>query len=254
MSKVRILSIDFDYFQDTTRETVLKCYPDGIDLPTEITCVIWMNSYCKSSPSYDLIRQVKANDILLSTAKIALNKQKYDTPVIIRQSHLEIWDEIRKRYSFGTEMYVAHVDFHDDFGNEGTRETIVDCGNWLYHVVKKYKARLRWYTRNASFDCYGIKYNEVPAIRESLLPLLLEDEFDMIFLCRSDPWTPPHLDDSFDELVNLCKENFRNVDIEDCVSQPRDMDVIYKNAEEIDTQFKALRERNLQHVNNNTKA
>lgn len=29
----RILSIDFDYFQDVSRDTLLECYPDGYDLP-----------------------------------------------------------------------------------------------------------------------------------------------------------------------------------------------------------------------------
>lgn len=251
---IRVLSIDFDYFQDTTRKTIMKCYPDGIDLPTEVTCAIWMSSYCKSSPEYELLRHVKINHDLLSTAKTVLNKQRDDIPVIIRQSHIGIYDEIRKRYPLGEKMYVAHVDFHDDFGNENSREKFIDCGNWLWHIIKKYDAKLRWYTRNTSFDCYGIKYDEIPAIRESLLPLLCEKQFDMVYLCRSDPWTPPHLDNSFDELVDLCTENFIDVSIEDCVLQPRDMDAIYKNAEEIDGFFKNLRERNLRHVNNNAKA
>ena len=33
---MKILSVDFDYFQDVSKETLLK-YPDGVDLPTQIT-------------------------------------------------------------------------------------------------------------------------------------------------------------------------------------------------------------------------
>ena len=32
--KLRVLSIDFDYFQVVDKDTVQSCYPDGIDLDT----------------------------------------------------------------------------------------------------------------------------------------------------------------------------------------------------------------------------
>ena len=41
----RILSIDFDYFQDVSRDTLLECYPDGYDLPTKQSILTWSGYY-----------------------------------------------------------------------------------------------------------------------------------------------------------------------------------------------------------------
>lgn len=42
---MKILSIDFDYFQNTTKETLLSDYPDGIDLPPFVSQVVWASRY-----------------------------------------------------------------------------------------------------------------------------------------------------------------------------------------------------------------
>lgn len=45
MRPINILSIDFDYFQNVDSKTLLMHYPDGIDLPEELSRFIPL---CKS--------------------------------------------------------------------------------------------------------------------------------------------------------------------------------------------------------------
>lgn len=235
--KPRILSIDFDYFQDTERDTVVKYYPDGIDLPYPLSSIVWTNVYAKSCPGYDDIQRVKINNDLLLIAEGVILCQNSNIPVIIKQSHLGIWEETKLRFDPDNGLYIAHVDFHHDFTNGYEEQGIVDCGNWLYFMTKIYKAKLRWYTRSVSLDCYKCSYDEMPAIRDDLLPLSMESDFDMIYICRSDAWIPPHLDCYFDRLVKLCEKKFSNIYVEDSVSKPRDMEEIYQCAKQIDDSY-----------------
>ena len=63
------------------------------------------------------------------------------------------------------------------------------------------------------------------SIREAILR-----EFDIIFLCRSDNWVPPHLDVVFGDIVDLLKDHFPNTVIHDDVDKPRaHYETIYKN-------------------------
>lgn len=45
MRPINILSIDFDYFQNVDSKTLLMHYPDGIDLPEELSRFIWASHY-----------------------------------------------------------------------------------------------------------------------------------------------------------------------------------------------------------------
>ncbi len=52
---------------------------------------------------------------------------------------------------------------------------------------------------------------------------LSDMQFDIVFLCRSDTWTPPHLDEGFNELVQTCINHFDKVIIEESVKEPRNI-------------------------------
>ena len=51
MRPINILSIDFDYFQNVDSKTLLMHYPDGIDLPEELSRFIWASHYAKLQAS-----------------------------------------------------------------------------------------------------------------------------------------------------------------------------------------------------------
>lgn len=66
MRPINILSIDFDYFQNVDSKTLLMHYPDGIDLPEELSRFIWLNHYANPYAEKELlnvkIKQDKLNE------------------------------------------------------------------------------------------------------------------------------------------------------------------------------------------------
>lgn len=230
----RILSIDFDYFQDVTMHTVKNFYPDGVDLPSEVTAVVWSKVYSKHHPGYQEIQDVSVNQELLKQAKSIMLMQR-DIPVVMAQSHIHIWNEIEDRCVRGQDLFLTHIDFHDDLTNGNEEHGIVDCGNWIWFATRFYHTKMIWYTRTTSMQCYGIDPHELPVFVDDLTSIMaMRQQYDLIFICRSDPWTPPHLDEEFDKLVDFCECNFTNVYVQNTVRQPRSMEDVLNAAQQID--------------------
>lgn len=59
----RVLSIDFDYFQNANEKALME-YPDGIDLQPSLSQQVWKDKY-DFKPSADLIKTVtcKTNEM-----------------------------------------------------------------------------------------------------------------------------------------------------------------------------------------------
>lgn len=234
---LKVLSIDFDYFQNTQPSTVKKYYPDGCDLPTDISNIVWSASYGKHSKGYDAINDVYIDIPLLNDIKSIIAMQSDDAACVVYESHMHIWNEIKERCKPGGSIMVAHIDFHHDFTNGNEERGIVDCGNWLYWAAKKYKSHIMWFTRKTSLECYACNIDEIPCHIDSLDYLKKVSRFygfDLIYLCRSAQWVPPHLDPYFDELVKQCIGKFYDMYIEECVQGPRPMKEILDNAKAID--------------------
>ncbi len=84
-----ILSIDFDYFQDASPD-VFSSYPDGIDLPTDISNVVWICKYAFSRDR-DKILTVKPLTQELKCLEELLTSQDPSAKVLVSQSHLSIY-------------------------------------------------------------------------------------------------------------------------------------------------------------------
>lgn len=236
----RVLSIDFDYFQNTTMHTVKNYYPDGIDLPTDVTSIVWSSMYSKSSLGYQAIQDVTINQALINQAKVIMEAQR-DIPVVIRNSHLHIWREIENRCVRGQSILLTHIDFHDDMTNGNEKFDIVDCGNWLHFLMRFYNTNFYWFTRKTATECYGIDPKELPIFVDDLTHLMYTNQqYDFIFICRSDPWLPPHLDADFDKLVDFCERRFSDVDVEDTAREPRSMASIMEMAKQIDDCYQQI--------------
>lgn len=180
---MRILSIDFDYFIDTTIEVRDWCFPDGHDnFPPSMTEFIW-------GRRYELHEEIKDIGIIPDYEVICnfLNSLK-DGKVLFADSHREIakfFSEIKPE----EELEVINIDFHHDMYITGG--DTLDCGNWLRFLVDlKPDAKIKWVRREDS-DVESLSgvfpYYHTTNISE------VQGEFDLIFLCFSSPWTPPHL-------------------------------------------------------------
>ena len=226
MNKTRVLSIDFDYFQRVSEDTLKKCYPDGIDNGTEISKVVWASHYADKRQA-ELLEQVGINEDELTLAKQMLTRQKKGVPVLVTNSHRHIYDFIHDYVEKSKGLIVTNVDMHHDFENDNSR---VDCGNWIGFLNKEYEHfKWNWIMNEVTDDMYGLQKGFSQDLIRTSLAEIADESYDMVFICRSDIWTPPHLDKYFDDLLKTAIRHFDKVLAEQAVSSPREIDDIIKS-------------------------
>lgn len=215
---MKVLSIDFDYFQDVNKEQ-LAMYPDGVDLPPELSDIVWSAKYLSFG---NKLRKVDINTRLYQEIIRILLRQRKETPVMIANSHVNAYGFILENaFENDNKVDLINVDLHHDFFNDNQK---LDCGNWIGKLVKQGATHsVKWICREISLDAYGFTWNE----KKRLMPICIGldtlslEEVDLIFICRSDPWVPPHLDEYFDGLLKNCESHFDNVTVEPRVNCPR---------------------------------
>lgn len=219
----KILSIDFDYFQVADKE-VFGFYPDGIDLPTQVSTFVWGTHYAANE---DILKTVLPDNPKLTEIKDILGRQSYYTPIQIRQSHKHIYDFIIKQYPNCKEkLHIVNIDMHHDCFNNNPK---LDCGNWIKHIKEYYeKCQVDWIANKVSVEVYGIQ--DLPIQYD--FSKIKDMKFDLIYLCRSDNWLPPHLDESFDDLRIFCMSQFYNVTCEACIETIRNIDPVIQELKE----------------------
>lgn len=213
---LRVLSIDFDYFQTVDKDTLFSCYPDGIDLSTHLSTIVWASYYANPTTEKKL-QAISINEDELYTMESILCEQDTSIPVMISQSHRHIYDFIinwmeRSGRTNEDGLCVSNVDMHHDFRN-GNKE--LDCGNWISHLNEKYPSMgIEWIANPVSKTMYRLdRWDDKDLIKYKVSDMR-ETEFDAIFLCRSDNWLPPHLDIYFSEFCETIASHFTNVQYE----------------------------------------
>ena len=215
---MNVLSIDFDYFQSVSKNCIEECYPDGIDLNTSLSTIVW-SRYYNNPFTKDKLNKVVINENELNEAINLLYKQNEKCPVRIANSHIHIYDFIceyaQKRKA--DRLYITHIDMHHDMFNDNDE---LDCGNWLLKISEKYKTGIEWIANPISREMFGLNESQFDIIRTSIADVKPR-KYDIIFLCRSDNWLPPHLDIHFQRLIKEIAIHFPKAKIETSVKTPR---------------------------------
>lgn len=197
---LHVLSIDFDLFQNVELDTTRTAYPDGVDLPTQLSSLVWQSHYANPE-SYDKLRNVTANTDMIDELKtlIEASVKKHFPDTMICNSHKYIYDFIHETFDNAdyTKISIDHLDMHHDLFNNNPE---VDCGNWLSHIKKEIKTNINWIANPISKDAYGLNDAVFDRVKTDFSGLKYHT-WDIIFLCRSDNWLPPHLDDTFTEFA-----------------------------------------------------
>jgi hypothetical protein len=232
---LKVLSIDFDFFQVVDLDTLFH-YPDGHDFMTDFSKFIWANHY--ADPREDeILRKVSVNQKLFAEIKdILISNASAEKPVMIANSHKYIYDFIVDEMNTKKwrDLAVVNVDMHHDMFNDNEK---LDCGNWVSHIYRKFPGTyISWIANPISNEAYGLGENLMQLVQTDFSSIR-NQQFDMIFLCRSDIWTPPHLDSYFDELYHLILEHYWDIRVDRQVSKPRDL------TEELEAQKKVYAER-----------
>ena len=218
----RILSIDWDYFQNVSTD-ILKNYPDGIDRSTELSELIWGIRYAQCDFAKEVAILENEYNLLIQL----LLMQNKNCPVMIANSHKHIYRFITERCNGDIEL--INIDMHHDILNDNPE---LDCGNWIGSLLKENRLKnFRWVYNPVSLKMYGIEDGSsdedktlrkiVQKIGLSSISDIQDKSFDMIFLARSDIWSPPHLDKYFSELVSLMCAHFKEVIAEQGIEIPR---------------------------------
>lgn len=216
--KFKVLSIDFDFFQKVCKDTILECYPDGHDLPTKLSCIVWGSRYAFQK---EKLLNVEADVENIEKIKDIISHMRYYSPVMICNSHKYCYNFISQNYDSniydGVEL--VNIDMHHDLFNDNPE---LDCGNWISHVMEKFPCEVSWICNSISKDVYGIDNKRFALIKEDFSDIY-DETFDALFLCRSDAWLPPHLDKNFDDLFQYICENFDSIIKDKNIAIPRDV-------------------------------
>ena len=224
---MKVLSIDWDFFQNVSLDILRRCYPDGIDLPSSITEITWGSRY--ASDGDELRSEVTLyRDAYEQLIRLFLN-QKSSVPVLVVNSHAGAYDFIHKHFQKKDKVELINVDMHHDYINASE---FVDCGNWIGKLIKEDVLKvnaLGWIHNPVSFKMYNIDPNDKDEFSKLLrrldkgvmLDSIESERFDLIVLARSDTWSVPHLDKYFCLLTDIIREHFCNVSIENGIDKPR---------------------------------
>lgn len=220
----RVLSIDFDYFQNASKEALME-YPDGIDLQPSLSQQVWKGKY-DFKPSADLINTVtcKTNEMYF-VENVFMNNCKQDIPVLACFSHEYIYGFIHEQFSTSEaeKLEIVNVDFHADYYNDNVKNDTQDCGNWCYFIKQEIpNTKIAWIAPENYEELYEKQdYTGIDKITTDL-SILKQHDYDAVFLCRSDNWLPPHLDKYFQQFLHFFCGYFSQGKIQQVITAPRD--------------------------------
>ena len=226
---LNILSLDFDYFLKFENDdtSVLSEFPDGTEAFLSYSDTIWATHLAHKEVE-DKINTVKCNEDELANVLFFLNGFYADIPVMIANSHVHIYDYILANAKPGQELRILNLDFHHDAYNTSQE---LNCGNWVLKLKERTSNPVvyQWVTSENGWNCAK---GTIPCFVKEAYRFKMFGEYlscnkdynpDLIFLCRSDVWVPPHLDVYFDMLMRFAAAHFNNVTGEQRITKPRDL-------------------------------
>lgn len=222
MKTLNVLRVDFDFFQNVSADTMIHCYPDGVDLPTELTVMTWSQHYSHEQTEKRLLEVTPKTDMIEELTALIHSNCKIKTPVMVANSHVHAYKFIKdliEKYD-AQHVRIANIDMHHDCYN-GTGE--LDCGNWIGYAMEDFPdCKVQWIANQTSKDIYEFTDDEfIPAATD--FEPIKNVKFDAVFICRSDTWLPPHLDDAFNTFLYDIVAVFPNNFVEKSVQHPRDL-------------------------------
>jgi len=197
---LNVLSIDYDYFMKFKDDdiSVISEFPDGTEAFIGLSDYIWATRLAHRKAA-EAINTVTCNTDELFNVRKFIMKQSRNVPVLITNSHVHIYEFIKSRLDGRNSIRVANLDFHHD-AYDKTSE--LNCGNWVNFLDREFTLEYDWITSDCGWEAAGKK----PGILDGRTRFRNIVEFtkanqkfkpDIIFICRSDVWVPPHLDREF---------------------------------------------------------
>lgn len=196
MKTINILSIDFDYFVDTSLDVRNNIFHNGYDEATEEELKNMWNSVYVNHPQVQDIGVTYDYPII----KDLIKSIKGD--FLISPTHKDI-KQLLDKIPLDVQINIVNVDFHHDMycyykGDD------YNCSTWLRRLVEDRPNTNAVWCRREDSDT-RVLWGEVDIPHHIGLDVILHSKFDMCFICESPEWTPPHLHSHYEELVEILK-------------------------------------------------
>lgn len=189
----KVLSIDFDYFVNTSSDIRNKIFPK-LDEGKNRDIIIgkWKEKY-ETYPILKDIDLIKEVEIF----KKYLFKNSKDIILNVSEHHKDIYPLLKQ---IPRDIKIVNVDFHHDYYHYYVRGEEYNSSNWL-RVIKENRpnTKIIWVRRKDSqMKSLDGKF---PYTNTTKVLKVLNIKYDMIFICFSPECTPPHLKGEFIDLL-----------------------------------------------------
>lgn len=194
---VSILSIDFDYFIAATAQERELYFPPGADeIAGDKLQSMWEERYrlFPQLRGIGVTAQFFAMKNFLALSRVGRDRLfTSDTHKSIKR----LIDAVPKRQP----VSIVNIDFHHDYYHFFRGGNYLNCGNWLRRVLEERpETRVKWIRREDS-QIHSLE-GEVPFEHTTELQSIFHRYYDLVFICRSPEWSPPHLSSRYQELVS----------------------------------------------------
>ena len=235
-SVFNVLSIDWDYFINVDGTFRYHHFPDmpNEKYPKQMQNVVWTSRYSEDDEILKVGYNPVVHDIMRLIGEVPF--------VVVAESHRWIYTYLvqRLRLAGKKEISLLNLDFHSDF-REGAAE--LDCGNWLSILMEQHKGDYRWLGWEDSYRDNIPKRLEFFTDVERAKREIKDTAWDMLFICRSDMWSPPHLDAAFTNVFKPFIDGC-NGDIQKGIWDSRYDDEMKKNIQSLKKAMDDFRNRN----------
>ena len=185
------LSIDWDFFPHVTPEQRELMFPQGDSelLSPEEKQNLWYSLY-KKYPEIRKLVTVKKDYV--DKVKTILDHNP-TIPIYMSESHEHLYGLLKKNTRFAETFHITNLDFHHDLYTLRYSGKPVNCSNWAFTILEERPyAKYTWVRRTHSER--KSMWLKKPDIVTGIHKLPSDFEVSHIFICRSDVWSPPHLD------------------------------------------------------------
>lgn len=197
-----VLSIDWDYFVNCTDDDRSELFPDGgsEDIGINLSTIAWLGRYASSSlykESHPNHRELKDIGIKEKEFEYVLENVVFNVNsgchVLFADSHADIYDFIHEHLKKNDKIRVYNLDHHSDCYNIGDD---INCGNWANKLAdERTMTRYTWIRGDHDEDISNSLKCKTTVTDD--ITVIEDIGWDMIFVCRSSIWSPPHLDKDF---------------------------------------------------------
>jgi hypothetical protein len=185
---MNILSIDWDYFINATNKQRKELFVNENSPDPDFMTFLWSEWYQTEAGKEVLKMGIKQHDFEFLC--------KYLSDIdIITENHEDIVEMIKE---VDQPVNIINIDFHHDTYDHDLDSK--NCGNWVTHMINEGRTQKFIWIGHEDSDESPIDLNKVDDIT-----ILKNMKFDKIFLCRSDYYSPPHLDKYFQQLAQIKK-------------------------------------------------